>query len=147
MDLRLLWRWCYLQNLVLSVNIGCRDNLPVTTYIIKDTVRYFFMILFLRYTNWLVLPGKFILICNICSKYNVQTPPPPLFTQYKIWHFWDFQNFPLDHFHRRMILYIPVGDMCQSIHQQWQWEQVTWQRVRVPSRYHNTKHFSRRLQC
>ena len=146
MDLRLLWRWCYLQNLVLSVNIGCRDNLPVTTYIIKDTVRYFFMILFLRYTNWLVLPGKFILICNICSKYNVQTPPP-LFTQYKIWHFWDFQNFPLDHFHRRMILYIPVGDMCQSIHQQWQWEQVTWQRVRVPSRYHNTKHFSRRLQC
>ena len=78
MDLWLLWRWCYLQNLVLSVNIGCRDNLPVTTYIIKDTVRYFFMIFFLRYTNWLVLPGKFILICNICSKYNVQIPPPPL---------------------------------------------------------------------
>ena len=86
MDLRLLWRWCYLQNLVLSVNIGCRDNLPVTTYIIKDTVRYFFMILFLRYTNWLVLPGKFILICNICSKYNVQTPPPPFLpnTKYDI---------------------------------------------------------------
>ena len=36
------------------------------------------MIFFLRYTNWLVLPGKFILICNICSKYNVQIPPPPL---------------------------------------------------------------------
>ena len=121
---------------MVSVNIGCRDNLSVTSYIIKDTVRYFFMFFFLRYTKWLILPGKFILINNISSTYKVQTPPPP-FLNTKILLFWEFQNFPFDHFHRMMILYIPVGDMCENIHQQWQWETVTWQGVSAPSRNDN----------
>ena len=154
-----LRRWWYQQNLVVSVNIGCRDNFSVTSYIIKDTVRYisscfsyFFMFFFLRYTKWLISPGKFILNNNISSTYKVQTNPPPL-SQYKntlntkILLFWEFQNFPFDHFHRMMILYIPVGDVCENIHQQWQWEKVTWQGVSAPSRYHNTKHFSHRLPC
>ena len=34
------------------------------------------MIFFLRYTKWLILPGKFILTINISPKYKVQTPPP-----------------------------------------------------------------------
>ena len=63
------------------VNIGCRDNLSVTSYIIKDTVRYFFMFFFLRYTKWPILPDKFILNNNISSTYKVQTPPPPFSIQ------------------------------------------------------------------
>ena len=90
------------------------------------------MFFFLRYTKWLILPGKFILNNNISSTYKVQTTPPP-FLNTKILLFWEFQNFPFDHFHRMMILYIPVGDMCENIHQQWQWETVTWQGVSAPS--------------
>ena len=97
---------------------------------------YFFMFFFLRYTKWLISPGKFILNNNISSTYKVQTNPPP-FLNTKILLFWEFQNFPFDHFHRMMILYIPVGDVCENIHQQWQWEKVTWQGVSAPSRNDN----------
>ena len=80
---------------MVSVNIGCRDNLSVTSYIIKDTVRYFFMFFFLRYTKWLILPGKFILNNNIFSAYKVQTPPPPPFSIQKYYFSENFKISPL----------------------------------------------------
>ena len=80
---------------MVSVNIGCRDNLSVTSYIIKDTVRYFFMFFFLRYTKWLILPGKFILNNNISSTYKVQTPPPPPFSIQKYSFSENFKISPL----------------------------------------------------
>ena len=80
---------------MVSVNIGCRDNLSVTSYIIKDTVRYLFMFFFLRYTKWLILPGKFILNNIISSTYKVQTPPPPPFSILKYYFSENFKISPL----------------------------------------------------
>ena len=125
---------------MVSVNIGCRDNLSVTSYIIKDTVRYFFMVFFLRYTKWLILPGKLILNTNISSTYKVQTQPPPPNIHFSIQKYYCSENFkisPLITFIEWWFVYIPVGDMCENIHQQWQWETVTWQGVSAPSRNDN----------
>ena len=56
---------------------------------------YFFMFFFLRYTKWLISPGKFILNNNISSTYKVQTNPPPPFSIQKYYFSENFKISPL----------------------------------------------------
>ena len=83
---------------MLSVNIGCRDNLSVTSYIIKDTVSYFFMIFFLRYTKWLIWTFGYQVSSFLQAIFLLNTKfkhPPPPFSIQKYYFSENFKISPL----------------------------------------------------